>query len=84
MNSPHRHIVMRGPELHEAGKKLALEFEGRYMDLDARLDRLHGRLDDLQQLTESLLLLLETVAAQEGSERLSAGLLHLRRRHKLP
>lgn len=83
--SPHdRHIVMRGPELAEAGKRLALEFEGRYMDLDARLDRLHGRLDELEALTHSLLVLLEAVAAQEGAERLSKGLLHLRRRHKLP
>jgi len=75
---------MRGPELHEAGKRLALEFEQRYMDLDGRLDRLHGRLDDLQELLHGLLNAMESVAATEGSERLAGALAHLRRRHKVP
>lgn len=84
MARPNPDIVIRGPQLQEAGRKLALEVEARYMDLDGRLDRLHKRLDDLQDLVHGLLNAMESVAATEGSERLSGALAHLRRRHRVP
>lgn len=63
------HVVIRGPQLREAGQRLALELEQRYMDLDGRLDRLEARMDRLSEKLDAMGQILARAALRAQDDR---------------